>query len=190
MQGKYKHTSTPHLKYTCLTRFWATVLNFSGLLRKGKGSHSGSQNDGLVWLAVVWLGHLRLVRVSPASIEWFFINIFICPFKVYEKLSTVDIKSVWHLWNLSSLCWNWDGFVFLQVCHWVFQLFSDLQKQAVLVWKPGPSGNSGQNRNPAHLAWGKATVNSFKPLKSKSSVFVCFESYEFGHYEASGLYCM
>lgn len=97
MQGKYKHTSTPHLKYTCLTRFWETVLNVSGLLRKGKGSHSGSQNDGLVWLAVVWLGHLRLVRVSPASIEWFFINIFICPFKVYEKLSTVDIKSVWHL---------------------------------------------------------------------------------------------
>lgn len=54
------------------------------------------------------------------------------------------------------------SFVFFQVCDRVPQLCSDLQKQAVLVWKPGPSGNGGQNRDPAHLARGKATVEQPK----------------------------
>ncbi len=55
-----------------------------------------------------------------------------------------------------------EMFVFVQVCNRVPKLRSDLQKQAVLVWKPGPSGNSGQNGNPAHLAWGKATAEQLK----------------------------
>lgn len=46
-------------------------LTFSGLLRGRERGGSGSQNDGLVWLTVVWPGHLRLVWVSPSATEPF-----------------------------------------------------------------------------------------------------------------------
>lgn len=52
--------------------------------------------------------------------------------------------------------------VLFQVRDRVPKLRGDLQKQAVLVRKPGPSGNSGQNRDPAHLAWGENTVEQPK----------------------------
>lgn len=172
----YTCKASTHSKcYTCvcwiMMRCWVFVLNFSGLLRGREGGNSGSQNDGLVWLTVVWLGHLRLVWVSPAATE---------PFGKWLEMAFL-VSTAWttHLLNWNHLpksitACNTDQeatlslplvlgteisfCVFVQVCNRVPQLCSDLQKQAVLVWKPGPSGNSGQNRDPAHLAWGKAAV--------------------------------
>lgn len=48
-----------------LMRSWVSLLNSSGLLWGREGGDSGSQNDSLVWLTVVWPGHLCLVWVSP-----------------------------------------------------------------------------------------------------------------------------
>ncbi|TNN30051.1 hypothetical protein EYF80_059797 [Liparis tanakae] len=42
--------------------------------------------------------------------------------------------------------------VSLQLRHRVPPLCRDLQEQAVLVREPGPSGDGGQNGDPAHLA--------------------------------------
>lgn len=143
MQGKYKHTSTPRLKYTCLTRFWATVLNFSGLLRKGKGSHSGSQNDGLVWLTVVWLGHLRLVRVSPASIEWFFINILIRAFKV--------LRTIEHSWYKKCMA-PLESFLPVLKLRW-FCLFTGMSLSVPTVQWSTEAGSTGMETRTQWKQW-------------------------------------
>lgn len=65
----YPYRTHPENFPAYLTSLWVSVLNFSGLLWGREGGHSGSQNDGLVWLTMVWFGHLRLVWVSPAATE-------------------------------------------------------------------------------------------------------------------------
>lgn len=164
--------STNPKRHTCMCwsmmMFWVSVSNFSGLLWGRKRGNSGSQNDGLVWLTVVWLGHLRLVWVSPAATdlsgEWLEMAFLLTqcdqPTQLCKTNQGQEAASLPLILELRSF--SFFVVVFVKVCNRVPQLCSDLQKQAVLVWKPGPSGNSGQNWDSAHLAWGKATVKQSK----------------------------
>lgn len=128
----------------CLLRFSVSVWTRSGLLRGRQGSDCGSQDDGLIRLTVVWPGHLRLVRVSlhkPSEDAWKWLNFFCMLFR--------------YKWSFLIYLFCDDTNTFAQICNRVPELRSNLQKQTVLVWKPGSGGNSGEDRDPAHLAWGK-----------------------------------
>lgn len=65
-----KASTNPHnalmwMFITGLARmFWVSVLNLSGLLWGRERGDCSSQNNGFVWLPLVWLGHLCLVWVS------------------------------------------------------------------------------------------------------------------------------
>lgn len=77
----------------------------------------------------VFGGRLEMTSLF-LTLSWYKLSVFVCPV-VAETNS------------------------FVQICNRVPELWSDLQKQTVLVRKPGSSRNSGEDRDPAHLAWGK-----------------------------------
>lgn len=65
-----KASTNPHnaLMWMCTVRlagrFWVSALNLSGLLWGREGGDCSPQNNGVIWLPLVWPGHLCLVWVS------------------------------------------------------------------------------------------------------------------------------
>lgn len=58
--------------------------------------------------------------------------------------------------------------MFSQICDWVSKLFSDLQKQAILVREPGPRRHRGSHRDTPRLAGGEEPFRVAEPEQGNS----------------------